>query len=156
MQKNIFITLAVIFVLIIALGGGYFLTSRKSSSVSAVPTPASQQDAVVPTLTPDQIGLSIVSSRAGKALMLNVTKISDINVIEYELTYTSTGDIPRGVIGHIDIKAGQGLVQQEIVLGTCSNVCHYDSGVGNIKLTLKVTKNDGKVYSLTDTAPNPQ
>ena len=63
--------------------------------------------------------------------------------IDYELSYMSKGDIPRGAIGNIAIKQPGKLVKQEIPLGTCSDVCHYDQDVSNIKLILKVTKTDG-------------
>ena len=52
----------------------------------------------------------------------------------------------RGAIGNIEVKSKDKLIKKEIVLGTCSDVCHYDLEVSDIKLILKVTKTDGKVY----------
>ncbi|PIZ98072.1 MAG: hypothetical protein COX78_03885, partial [Candidatus Levybacteria bacterium CG_4_10_14_0_2_um_filter_35_8] len=52
----------------------------------------------------------------------------------------------RGAIGHVDIKEPGQSVNQEIVLGTCSDVCHYDQDVKSVKLVVKVTKTDGKVF----------
>ncbi len=33
-----------------------------------------------------------------------------------------------------------------MIFGTCSDVCHYDKDVTDVKLIVKVTKMDGKVY----------
>jgi len=86
----------------------------------------------------------LTASADNHKLILGVAKTTGINKLDYELDYTKKGDIPVGVIGQPTIKPGQP-VRQEIVLGTCSDVCHYDEGVSNIKLTLKVTKADGSV-----------
>ena len=34
----------------------------------------------------------------------------------------------------------------EVKFGTCSDVCHYDKGVNNIKIILKIVRTDGKLY----------
>ena len=49
-----------------------------------------------------------------------------------------------------EIKSGKPFTQ-EIVLGTCSDVCHYDEEVSNIKLILKVTKIDGTIARVEET-----
>jgi hypothetical protein len=85
----------------------------------------------------------LTASADNKKVILQVNNTTDISGLDYELSYTSKGDIPRGVIGHIDIKQAGKKVIQEITLGTCSDVCHYDQDVSNIKLILKVTKTDG-------------
>jgi len=35
-----------------------------------------------------------------------------------------------------------------MIFGTCSDVCHYDSGVTDIDLIVKITKTDGKIYQV--------
>ena len=82
----------------------------------------------------------------GKRVILQITKTEGINSLDYQLSYNSKGDIPRGAIGQIDVKAKGKPVKKDITLGTCSDVCHYDENVSGIKLILKVTKTDGKIY----------
>jgi len=128
-------------VLVILLGG-YFLFFANKSSKETTPTIAEQN---IPTISAESIGLSLKPGSDGKRVIMTVTKTDDIDSLDYELSYTSKGDIPRGVIGHVDIKKGQ-TATTDIYLGTCSNVCHPDSDVKNIKVVVKVNKSDGKVY----------
>src|SRR5579883_545857 len=155
-KRNLYIILAVGAFTVILVGVIAFFMLRSNSTPTQQtgrPTTAAQE--AVPTLTPQDLGLTISPSRAGKALTVSVTKLSDVSLIDYELDYNALSNgntVPRGVIGKITVQPGQATAQQEIVLGTCSDVCHYDTGVSDIQLTLKVTKTDGTVYSLTTTA----
>ena len=84
-------------------------------------------------------------SSDNRKVILEVTNTEGLAGLDYELSYIAKGELPRGVIGHIDVKQAGKAVRQEITLGTCSDVCHYDEDVSNIKLILKVTKTDGTV-----------
>lgn len=143
MNKKILIPVIIVIVLIIG-GGAYFVAGRTTGK--ELKEPQAQQEIVIPTIAPSDLGLSLSSRADKKAIILEIDKIQDISVIDYELSYTSKGNIPRGAIGHVEIKPTDTKIKKEIVLGTCSDVCHYDEGVSNIKLILKITKNDGKVY----------
>lgn len=140
-MKNKNLIIFTVIGLAILIGGGVFVLSSKKSA----PTPVAQVPAeeVVSTMKPEEIGLSLTASSDNKKVILEVAGTKDITGLDYELSYTSKGDIPRGVIGHIDIKQAGKKVLQEITLGTCSDVCHYDQDVANIKLILKVAKTDG-------------
>lgn len=131
-------------ILIVILIGGYFVLSSNKKGVS---TPVEQVpiEDQVSTIKPEEIGLSLKTSADNRKVILEVANVQDLSGLDYELSYTSKGDIPRGIIGHIDIKQAGKTVRQEITLGTCSDVCHYDEDVSNIKLILKVTKTDGTV-----------
>lgn len=138
-NKNLIVVLVI--GLIVLVGGGFFiLSSRKPAPAPAVVVPSEE---TVSVLKPEDIGLSLTSSIDNKKVILEVVNTTDISGLDYELSYTSKGDIPRGVIGHIDVKVPGKSVTQEITLGTCSDVCHYDQDVSNIKLILKVVKTDG-------------
>ncbi len=143
MNKKYLIAGAVLLVLV----GSYFLFFANKSSNQTTPTIAEQN---IPTISADSIGLTLKPGSDGKRVIMTVTKTDDINSLDYELSYTSKGDIPRGVIGHVDIKKGQ-TATADIYLGTCSNVCHPDSDIKNIKLVVKVNKSDGKVYQAETT-----
>jgi len=158
-NKGLIITLVIIVAGIVA-GVGFFILPSKSQKQSN-PSPVAQQEDVVPTLSPSEIGLTMVMSDSGKnaghSVIVTIGKPQDITAIDYELSYNAdnpadvTQKIPRGAIGHFDIKSSDTSLRQEIVLGTCSDVCHYDKDVSDIKLILKVSKNDGKNYQVQQT-----
>lgn len=138
-NKNLIIFLVV--GLVVLIGGFLVLSSSKKAApaqVEQVP-----QEEKVTTMKPEDIGLNLTASLDKKKVILEVTNTKDITGLDYELSYTSKGNIPRGVIGHIDVKQAGKTVRQEITLGTCSDVCHYDQDVSNIKLILKVAKAEG-------------
>lgn len=138
-NKNLVIFLVVGLVVLIGAGILVLSSNKKPASV-AEQTSLEEKVAII---RPEDIGLSLTASSDNHKVTLEVTNTKDITGLDYELSYTSKGDIPRGVIGHIDIKQTGKAVTQEITLGTCSDVCHYDQDVSNIKLILKVVKTDG-------------
>ncbi|MBF8250330.1 MAG: hypothetical protein HW400_931 [Candidatus Levybacteria bacterium] len=139
MKNKKVIVISVVGVIILAIGGFLVLYNKKAPA-PVVQVPVEEK---VTIIKPEEIGLSLTASSDNHKVILEVANTKDISGLDYELSYTSKGDIPRGVIGHIDIKVADKTVTQEIILGTCSDVCHYDQDVSNIKLILKVTKTDG-------------
>lgn len=130
-------------VLVILLGSYFLFFKGTSSNQNTTPTVAEQS---VPTISAESIGLTLKPGSDGHRVIMTVTKTNDINSLDYELSYTAKGNVPRGIIGNnIEVKKGQNLVQ-DIYLGTCSDVCHPDSEVTNIKVIVKVNKSDGKIY----------
>lgn len=127
--------------LVILIGGAFLvLSSSKRAEPPQEQVPVEEQITVI---KPEDIGLVLSATSDNRKVILEVANTKDITGLDYELSYTSKGDIPRGVIGHIDIKQAGKSVKQEITLGTCSDVCHYDEDVSDIKLILKVAKTDG-------------
>lgn len=137
-NKKLIIFLAIGCVLI----GGAFLVLSGSKKVEPVveQSPVEEQITVI---KPEDIGLNLTAASGNRKVILEIANTEGLTGLDYELSYISKGDIPRGVIGHIDIKVAGKSVTQEITLGTCSDVCHYDEDVSDIKLILKVTKTDG-------------
>lgn len=129
--------------LVVLIAGGVFVLSSKKDPNST--QQASQEEQVL-TLKPEDIGLELSLSDDSKKVTMEVTKVDGITSLEYQLLYNSKGDVPRGVIGTIDIKGDK--IKKEIVLGTCSDVCHYDEEISNIKIIVKVIKSDGKTYQV--------
>ncbi len=142
MKNNRNLIIVGVIVLILLVGGGVFLATKKSPNT----TTSVQQSEVILTLSPLDIGLSLTMGSDGKRVIMEITKTEGLTSIDYQLSYTSKGGIPRGAIGTADIKGNN--IKKEIILGTCSDVCHYDQDVSNIKVILKVTKTDGKVYQV--------
>lgn len=143
-MKNQKVIIGAIVVILLIVGGGIFLLSsnKKTASTPVEQVPLEEK---VSTIKPEEIGLTLSQSSDARKVVLEVTNTEGLSGLDYELSYVSKGDIPRGVIGHIDIKQVGKTVKQEITLGTCSDVCHYDQDVSDIKLILKVTKTDGSV-----------
>lgn len=140
-NKNLIVGLVGVAVVVI-VGILVLSSDKKAEPVQVEQTPVEEQ---VSTIKPEDIGLSLTASSDGRKVILEVKKTEGLAGLDYELSYTSKGDIPRGVIGHIGIPEEGKSVRQEITLGTCSDVCHYDEDVSDIKLILKVTKTDGTI-----------
>jgi hypothetical protein len=152
MLKDKKVVIAVVVVLLLILGGGgyYFLGMKSAKSVQSMP---SEDDTMnVQTLVPESIGLDFKFRADGKAGKIVVGNVKDIKTIEYQLSYQKNQegeDVPEGLIGDIDMtKAAGGKVETDYrEFGTCSSGhCRYDNVTSPIKVTLKITKDDGKVY----------
>ncbi|MEM4271220.1 MAG: hypothetical protein QXO70_03965 [Candidatus Pacearchaeota archaeon] len=142
MNKKLIIAIGIILIITVAAGGALLLLGKKSVKV--------QNDVEVEEqineISKEEIGLNLAMGKDGKRVILSVEKTDDITSLDYQLSYNSKDDIPRGAIGHIDVKIKGQPIKKEITLGTCSDVCHYDEDVSDIKLILKITKKDGKIY----------
>ncbi|MBI4096258.1 MAG: hypothetical protein HY425_00900 [Candidatus Levybacteria bacterium] len=127
---------------IILIGGGIFIISsnKKPVPVQAEQAPSEEKVSII---KPEAIGLSLTQTADKKKVIFEIINTKDISGIDYELSYTSKGNIDRGVNGTIDAEQLGQMVKREIDLGTCSDVCHYDQDISNIKLILKVVKTDG-------------
>lgn len=157
--------LVVIIVVLLLLGGGAFVLSSNKAKKAAEQQPTAQEE-VIPTLTPSEIGLTMMTDSSGKRVKFVIANVSDIKRIEYEITYdadvpqSSSGDngggdgskVTRGTGGEADIKSSDTKYESKYHdLGSCSSgTCVYYSGIDEIKLLLKVTKRDGKVYQVED------
>lgn len=154
-NKGLFIALGVLVIIIVGGLGAFFIaSSHKATSTQFTPGSAdnnNQNGSVAPTLSPDDIGLTLAlatsGQSAGHAIDMKITKIDGIQSIDYEFTYTYSGSLNEGGFGHLDVKPGDTSLSQQIVLGTCSSgVCRYDANVSSFKVTLKISKTDGKSY----------
>jgi hypothetical protein len=140
-NRNLIIILVVGLVVLVGLGILIF-SGKKPAPAPVVQVPTEE---VVSTMKPEEIDLSLEMSPDNKKVVFEIANTEKLTSLDYELSYTSKGDVPRGAIGHIDIKQAGKTVTQDVTLGTCSDVCHYDQDVANVKLILKVVKTDGSV-----------
>ncbi|MCL4353753.1 hypothetical protein M1615_04835 [Patescibacteria group bacterium] len=153
-EKKVIIAGAVILVLVIAVGAFILFKGQKApqsqadQGVQALPT-----QAPIPTITADSIGLSLKVGTPGKTVIASIANPQGISNIEYEFSYTSKGGIPRGTFGQIPLTSPY---QAVITLGTCSDVCHYDTDISNIKIVLKITKTDGSIFQSETTLASAQ
>lgn len=146
-NKKVVIASGVV-VLILLFLGLFFLSGRNANTgnenANLMPT-----EIPIPTITAEELGLTLEPGPLGRTVIVSIANKEGIKAIEYELSYTSEGDIPRGAIGELDLTKSR--VTKEITLGTCSDTCHYDKGVTNVKIVLKITKEDGNVYQAEKT-----
>jgi hypothetical protein len=156
-DKRILIAAGVAVVALILIIVGVLMLTKSSSSTAP-------QQAVVPTevpvlsLQPGDIGLTLVEAASMQTATMTITKTSDITSVDYQLSYNamvSGQSIPRGTIGHVDVKTPGQAITQQMTFGTCSDVCHYDTGITQVQLIVKVTKTDGKVYQVQLTPATP-
>ncbi len=154
-KKNRNLSIAVgALVIFVVLAGLFFVIKRSlnnsaSTQVNSTPSPTQE---TIQSINPADLGITLTAGAGNKTAILTVAKTGEIISLDYELSYMATvngAQVSRGAIGHIDIKQKGRPVTQEITLGTCSDVCHYDVGISNIKLTLKINKTDGKTYQST-------
>ncbi len=149
-----------IVIVVILLGGGFFVLSSKNSQTAQQETVS---DNSVHTLSPSSIGLKLEASPDKKKVRFTIANASDIKSIEYELTYNANStaqeqsegaedQVQRGITGTANISSGSGNYQSSwLILGSQSaNVVRYDTGVSGLAITLKITKNDGKIYQVQD------
>lgn len=135
----------IIGLVIVLLIGGFFVFAKMNKQVKpkeeeAVPTPT----IVLPTI-PDTVSVSLTPKNGNKAVMLSVKGIPEnVESVDYELTYTTSAGLPRGVLGKISTKGETSVERDDIVLGTCSSgKCVYDTGVTKVDLSLKFNTADG-------------
>jgi Tfp pilus assembly protein PilW len=157
-NKKVLIAAGVV-VLILVLGVVAMLVLGKGSNTAANQAANQEQNqAPVLTLQPADIGLAFVPASDMQRGTMTITKTSDISSVDYQLTYTavvSGQPVSRGTIGHADVKNAGQVVSQQMVFGTCSDVCHYDTGITDVKLIVKVTKTNGNVYQVELSVPVP-
>lgn len=143
--------IGVVLVVILALGSVLFwVNSGKTPETQETPGEVETQS--YEKIDASEIGLTLSPRTDKRAVTLEITKLDELSSIEYELSYLAKGDIPRGVIGTIEVKPSDKKISRELLLGTCSrNVCKYDEGVISVSLVAKITKTDGKIYSVEET-----
>lgn len=142
--------LIITLVVLVLLGGGYYLFLGRTSS-KPIPLQTQVPEEVIPTISPSDLGLVATLRDDKKAIKFEITNIKDIASVDYQISYTKevNGEqVPEGLIGEVKVKPqDQKISINYREFGTCSSgKCRYDKVVSSIKLTLKITKTDGKVY----------
>lgn len=151
-DKRILVAAGVaVLALVLIIVGVVMLTRGSNSAQNSGQSAAQPTEVPVLALQPSDIGLTLVEAASMQTATMTITKTSDITSVDYQLSYNamvSGQSIPRGTIGHVDVKTPGQTITQQMVFGTCSDVCHYDSGITGVQLIVKVTKTDGKIYQV--------
>lgn len=166
-NQKVLIGVIVVLVFLIVGGGAWFVMSRnQSQTLQAQQTSDStQQQPVVGTLRPSDIGLQMQLSQNNQKVAFTAGKLDGVKSLEWNFSYQA--DIPPAdqTADNVGQKVTQEFGSDQPVilngktsysstpreLGTCSSGhCRYDTGVTSVQLELKVTKDDGKVYKVDD------
>lgn len=152
-QRNVQIATGIIAVLLLV--SGFMIFGNRSKPAPEQTT----EDQTIQTISAEELGLTLTAKPDKKAIKFKIEKLEGIKAIEYELVYEadstaaeqSEGGEPRvqrGITGDTEIKSGKSSYESEwLDLGSCSkNVCRYDTGVEEVSLTLKLTKDNDKIY----------
>lgn len=166
LKKNKIVAGVIVIVVVVAVAGaGFFLMRSKGTQTN---TPPGDQTQNIKKLSPEDIGLALSLSTDKRAVEMEVSKLTGIKSIEYEVSYDAEappdtsgdegsvgGSIPRGVVASpIEVKPGQSVIKKEVLLGTCSsNVCKYDKVTSDIKFLVKVNFTSGEVGSVDASLP---
>lgn len=144
-NRNVLVILGIILAAVVIGGFIWWVNSGRSvEREELLEAPAVKE--TIESIDPSELGLTLTARSDKRAVNLQITQLSGIKSIEYELSYLTKGDIPRGVIGSIEVKTSDKKITRELLLGTCSrNVCKYDEGVKSVTLVAKITKTDGKI-----------
>lgn len=143
MNRNL-LTSGVIILLIIGIVGSFLVKGRGEKEKVSQPVVEEK----IEEISADELGLTLLARADKKAVKFEITEVKGIASLDYELSYLAKGEIPRGIIGHIEVKPTDKKISTDYLdLGSCSrNVCKYDEGVTAVKLILKTTKKDGKIF----------
>jgi hypothetical protein len=149
-DKRVLVAAGVAVLALVLIVIGVVMLTKSSSSTQTAQNAAPTEVPVL-SLQPGDIGLTLVEAANMQTAVMTIAKTSDITSVDYQLSYNaqvSGQSIPRGTIGHVDVKTPGQTITQKMVFGTCSDVCHYDTGITQVQLIVKVTKTDGKVYQV--------
>lgn len=152
-NKKVLIITSVIVAAVIIIGGIFFLTSQAPSQKQSATQDTTSED-VFPTIMPSDIGLLFTATPDKRNVILTITKASDIEHVDYEITYNAMSEgssVQQGLNGEVkkdQIKNGK--IEIKRILGTCSTggKCRYDEGVTEAQIVLKITKSNGKTYQV--------
>lgn len=151
MNKKIVVGIILVFLAVLGILAVIgFKSLTKPEVIEEMPTPT----VVLPTVS-EKIKVDLTAKSDNRVVDLKIVGIpSDIDSLEYELTYTTGAGLPRGVLGKVPVDGKSSVVRNDIDLGTCSRGrCVYDTGVTEINLSLKFNSSSGSSSIFQKTYP---
>jgi len=147
MNKKLLIIGAAILVVLILIGGILFYlnnTTENSDEETGI------LDENLVKMSPEDVGLTLESQQNNQQVVMELSKVDEIESFEYELSYDAqeSGEtVSRGTFGSgpNPEEEGKGTITRIMDLGTCSSgKCKYDKGVAEVFLTLRVNLKNGE------------
>lgn len=151
MNKKVIIgVVLLVLIILVVMGAAAFKSLTKPQIAEEVPTPT----VVLPTVS-EKIKVDLTAKNDNKIVDLKISGVSsDIDTIEYELTYMTGAGLPRGVLGKITVDGKSTVSRNDVDLGTCSRGrCVYDTGVTEVSLSLKFNSSSGSSSIFQKTYP---
>src|SRR6266446_2073174 len=136
MNKKYLTAGCIVFALLILAGISVIVrgASVKNIKVAVTPTPE-----MLLKLDGDAVGLTTnyiihtKGSSSGPALRIQLNKLDGVTDVDCSMFYShstaDSGRITEGAICGSDLKPSGGSISQEVVFGTCSDVCHFHTDV---------------------------
>lgn len=147
MKKNLVIVLIVIFVLLVLGGGLFFIKNKKAKESLLTREP---EGVLIETPLKERPYITLTPSSDGHWLTIEVSRIREANILEYELLYNTAGGATQGSIGTVRLKR-KASYSKKILLGSESSG-HYkfDEGVTQGTLTVRLRGEEGTRKFVTD------
>lgn len=147
MKNKKIVLVGVALLILIVVGVGLFLFNSNSSAPQEEGKDEFIENFV--ELNAQDVGLSLSSQKNNQQLVMELTKLDDIESFEYEVSYEAIEDgevVRQGTFGSGPNPDEKGqTIKRVIDLGTCSAVCRYHKGVEEIEFTLRVNLKNGEV-----------
>ncbi len=134
---------AIVAAVVVLLVGVVFVMGQRGESGEAENNESTLPEGRRLPTVEKSVKVAVEKTPDGRKVVMTISGIPNkYNSIDYELSYDTADNIPRGVLG--SIKATGPEVEKEIVLGSCStNVCTYDEGVEKVSVSLKFNSREG-------------
>lgn len=147
-MQNKKILLGVIALVVLLVAGVGLLLLNNTSSSPEEETNEFEENFV--EMSAEDVGLTLSSQKNNQQLVMELTKLDEVESFEYEVSYEAIeeGEVVRqGTFGSgpNPDEEGQSTIERVIDLGTCSAVCRYHAGVEEIEFTLRVNLVSGEV-----------
>lgn len=145
MNKKVIIGIVLVIILVVV---GFSLYLFNNSSVEEGDDENRFEENFI-ELSAEDVGLSLSSQQNNQQLVMELTKLDEVETFEYEVSYEALEDgetVRQGTFGsgpNPDEK-GKDTIKRVIDLGTCSAVCRYHQGVEEIEFVLKVNLKSGE------------
>jgi hypothetical protein len=145
-NKKIILGAVALIVLILAGVGLYLFNSSSQAPEEEV----NEFEENFVEMSAEEVGLALSSQKNNQQLVMELTKLDEVESFEYEVSYEAIeeGEVVRqGTFGSgpNPDEENQSTIERVIDLGTCSAVCRYHTGVEEIEFTLRVNLTSGEI-----------
>jgi len=156
-NKKLYLIGGAAVIVVVLLGSVIMFLNSRSVSQSGGGKVNQEEIENLIELSAEDVGLSLSSQKNNQQLVMELTKLSDIESFEYELSYDAIEggeSVSRGTFGsgpNPDEK-GKSVIKRVMDLGTCSSgVCKYDKGVKKVLFQLRVNLKSGEAGIIEET-----
>lgn len=145
-DKKLILGIAALAVFIF-IGGILFFINNSNSAPEEQEENEFEENLV--EMSAEDVGLSLSSQQNNQQLVMELTKLDEVETFEYEVSYEALEEgetVRQGTFGSgpNPDEEGKSEIKRVIDLGTCSAVCRYHKGIEEIEFTLRVNLKNGE------------